>query len=161
MFALRWKWLSYSPQAKINVFPSWASHSVCRTVKAVYHSSIHFHKLGDVNELYDMMKRGEAHTELQPPPCAPPWMEKELARISKNFSFSITKADNWLREGLWFEWERGREKKNFIGPNGCWQTDHILQKTWQKGKNVLKGSLKERFRASSHLRWNVGCTFIL
>lgn len=58
-------------------------------------------KLGNVNGVYDMMESPAKNCQL--PPCAPPWMENELVRISKKYSFSITEADNWLQEGLWFE----------------------------------------------------------
>lgn len=54
-------------------------------------------------------------------------MEKELVGFNKEYSFSITKEDIWLREGLWFR--LGNRERVIIGPDDCRQTDHILQKS--------------------------------
>lgn len=63
-------------------------------------------------------------------------MEKELARIRKEKKsrkkkgkkqqfFSMTEADIWLQKDCGLRRGRGRV---VIGPNGCWQTDHTLQR---------------------------------
>lgn len=56
--------------------------------------------------------------QLQQLPCAPALMEKELARISKNYPFSITQADSWLQEGLWFDSREGERKNDLYWTKG-------------------------------------------
>lgn len=141
MFVLECKWVSLPPKAKRNVFPTvlYVPHCENCWSQSPAGSTQLESKIS-----WAMFMKSQWHDEtreplngLQPLRCAPPWMEKEWARISKKYSFSITHADNWLREGLWFdsrEREKEREKKQSLLDQMTAESLTTYCRTWPKSK---------------------------